>query len=68
MLCQKCLGKLLTILRAFPPDEPTKKRFVGNMVAWSAKFGDYENGDPELNHVAGTLYAESKVPPKHHHV
>ena len=27
-------------------------------MAWSAKFGEYENGDPELHHVAGTLYAE----------
>ena len=59
MICDTYVGKLLAILRAFPPDEPTKKRFVGDMVAWSARFGDYENGDPELNHVAGTLYAES---------
>ena len=51
-------GKLLALLRAFPPNEPTKKRFVSEMVAWSGKVGDYPNGDPELHHVAGTLYAE----------
>jgi len=26
---------------------------------WSSKFGDFPAGDPELHHVAGTLYAES---------
>jgi hypothetical protein len=25
---------------------------------WSSKFGDYPAGDPELHHVAGSLYAE----------
>lgn len=51
-------GKLLTLLRAFPPEEPTKKRFVEQMIAWSCAFGEFPNGDPELHHVAGTLYAE----------
>lgn len=55
-------GRLLTILRAFPPGEPTKKKFVGEMMAWSCKFGDYPNGDPELHHVAGTLFAEDHEP------
>ena len=54
-------GKLLSLLRAFPPNEPTKKRFVSDMVAWSGKAGDYPNGDPELHHVAGTLFAEGKA-------
>ena len=26
--------------------------------SWSGKFGEYPAGDPELHHVAGTLYAE----------
>lgn len=51
-------GKLLSILRAFPPEEPTKKKFVDEMIAWTSKFGEYPNGEPELHHVAGTLYAE----------
>lgn len=55
-------GKLLSLLRAFPPNEPTKKRFVSDMVAWSGKAGDYPNGDPELHHVAGTLFAEEGEP------
>ncbi|KAA6409138.1 MAG: DUF410 domain [Lasallia pustulata] len=55
-------SKLLTLLRAFPPEEPTKKRFVEQMIAWSCTFGEFPNGDPELHHVAGTLYAEDAEP------
>lgn len=51
-------GKLLSLLRAFPPKEPTRKKFVGEMIAWSSKFGDYPAGDPEIHHVAGTLCAD----------
>ena len=59
MLIYGCdTGKLLTLLRAFPSNEPTKKRFVSEMIAWSGKAGDYPNGDPELHHVAGTLFAD----------
>ena len=46
------------MLRAFPNNEPTKKRFVNEMIAWSAMAGEYPNGDPELHDVAGTLFAE----------
>ena len=52
------LDKVFTLLRAFPQDEPTRKKFVGEAVAWSARMGEFENGDPELHHVAGTVYAE----------
>ncbi|KAH7386873.1 hypothetical protein DE146DRAFT_665881 [Phaeosphaeria sp. MPI-PUGE-AT-0046c] len=55
-------GKLLSLLRAFPKDEPTKKKFVGEMIGWSAKFGEYPAGDPEIHHVAGTLHAEALEP------
>lgn len=51
-------AKLLSLLRAFPPSEPTKKKYVTEMMAWSAQAGDFPNGDPELHHVAGTLFAE----------
>lgn len=51
-------GKLLTLLRAFPRNEPTKKKFVGEMLAWSAKYGEYPAGDPEIHHVAGSAFAE----------
>lgn len=54
-------GRLLALLRAFPKDEPTKKKFVGEMVAWSSRFGDFPAGDPEIHHVAGGLYAEGEL-------
>jgi len=53
-------GKLLSLLRAFPKDEPTRKKFINEMVAWSSKFGEYPAGDPEIHHVAGSLYVEGK--------
>ncbi|XMA12557.1 hypothetical protein WAI453_005348 [Rhynchosporium graminicola] len=72
-------GKLLTLLRAFDSEEPTRKKFIGEMIGyfsipfycracgtqelitanrWSAKCGEYPAGEPELHHVAGSLYAE----------
>jgi hypothetical protein len=56
-------GRLLGLLRAFPKEEPTKKKFVGEMVAWSSRFGEYPAGDPEIHHVAGGLYAEGNLSP-----
>ena len=54
-------GKLLTILRAFPAREPTKKRFVTEMINWSSKVGEYPLGDPELHHVAGSIFTEGSI-------
>ncbi|KAL8947453.1 MAG: hypothetical protein Q9222_006268 [Ikaeria aurantiellina] len=54
-------SKLLTILRAFPAREPTKKRFVTEMINWSSNAGEYPLGDPELHHVAGSIFAEGKI-------
>jgi len=51
-------SKLLEILRAFPPVEPTRKRFVSEMVGWSAKMGELERGDPDIHHEVGKVYAE----------
>ncbi|KAK8199368.1 hypothetical protein HDK77DRAFT_134804 [Phyllosticta capitalensis] len=51
-------ARVLSLLRAFPPDEPTKKRFIGELIAWSARMGEYPAGDPELHHVAGMVLAE----------
>lgn len=31
-------------------------------LRWSAKYGEYPAGEPELHHVAGTLYAEEREP------
>ncbi|KAJ4423534.1 hypothetical protein N0V82_001859 [Gnomoniopsis sp. IMI 355080] len=55
-------GRLLTCLRLFESGEPTRKKFVGEMIAWSSKFGEYPAGDPDLHHVAGSLYAEEHEP------
>ena len=53
-------GKIFAVLRAFPPAEPTRKRLVTEAIAWTAKNGEYEHGDPELHDVAGKLYAEGR--------
>lgn len=31
-------------------------------TSWSSKYGDYPAGDPDLHHVAGSLYAEEHEP------
>ncbi|EXJ75591.1 uncharacterized protein A1O5_00098 [Cladophialophora psammophila CBS 110553] len=50
--------RLLEIFHAFPKEEPTRKRFVSEMVNWSGKFGDLERGDPEIHHQVGKVLAE----------
>ena len=50
-------AKLLEILYAFPKDEPTRKRFIQEMIGWSGRSSDIERGDPELHHAAGSVYA-----------
>ncbi|KAI1468431.1 DUF410-domain-containing protein [Daldinia caldariorum] len=55
-------GRLLTCLRLFDSQEPTRKKFIGEIITWSSKFGEYPAGDPELHHVAGSLYAEEREP------
>ncbi|KAI0122883.1 hypothetical protein BJ170DRAFT_116101 [Xylariales sp. AK1849] len=51
-------GKLLTCLRLFDAEEPTRKKYIGEIITWSSKYGEFPAGDPELHHVAGSLYAE----------
>lgn len=51
-------NRLIEIMRSFPSGEPTRKRFVQEAIGWSGKFGDLERGDPDIHHVAGSLYAE----------
>lgn len=50
--------RLIEILREFPPEEPSRKRYITEMINWSSKFGPLERGDPELHHAAGSVYAE----------
>jgi len=59
---EKNKAKLLDILLAFPRDEPTRKRFIQEMIGWSSRFGDVERGDPDLHHAAGKLFAEGWLP------
>ncbi|MCJ1346876.1 hypothetical protein MMC31_005096 [Peltigera leucophlebia] len=55
-------ARVLMLLRAFPCGEPTKKKFVTQMIAWSCRHGEYPNGDPELHHAAGSVFAEEQEP------
>ncbi|ETI22994.1 hypothetical protein G647_04790 [Cladophialophora carrionii CBS 160.54] len=50
--------RVLEIFHAFPSEEPTRKRFVGDMVSWSAKYGDLERGDADVHHEVGKAFAE----------
>lgn len=52
------IERLIDLLREFPPDEPTRKRFINETIGWSSKYGDIEQGDPELHHAAGTIFAQ----------
>jgi hypothetical protein len=52
--------RLIELLREFPPEEPSRKRFISEMISWSSKFGPLEAGDPELHHAAGSVYAEGR--------
>ncbi|POS86836.1 hypothetical protein EPUL_001006 [Erysiphe pulchra] len=51
-------AKLLKLLHLFDSDEPTRKKFVGDMIGWSIKYGQYPAGDPDLHHIVGLIYAE----------
>lgn len=52
--------RLVELLREFPSDEPTRKRFIQEIIGWSSRFGPLERGDPDLHHAAGSVYAEGE--------
>ncbi|CAI7629221.1 unnamed protein product [Penicillium glandicola] len=54
--------RLIELLREFPSEEPTRKRFIQEMIGWSAKFGSLERGDSDLHHAVGSVYAEDNEP------
>ncbi|KAJ5099160.1 hypothetical protein N7532_006161 [Penicillium argentinense] len=54
--------RLVELLREFPSDEPTRKRYIQEMIGWSGRYGPLERGDPELHHAAGSVYAEDNEP------
>lgn len=52
-----------------PSDPPFNTQRAASMTgltsssnSWSCKFGEYPAGDPELHHVAGSLYADEHEP------
>ncbi|KKK13286.1 hypothetical protein P175DRAFT_0559517 [Aspergillus ochraceoroseus IBT 24754] len=54
--------RLIELLHEFPPEEPTRRRFIQEIILWSGRFGPLERGDPELHHAAGSVYAEDHEP------
>ncbi|KAF3925609.1 hypothetical protein ABW21_db0205912 [Orbilia brochopaga] len=55
-------ARLYTLLGLLPGEEPTRKQIINAAVLWSSKCSDYEAGDPELHHFAGSLYAKDHEP------
>jgi hypothetical protein len=55
------IERLIELLREFPSEEPTRKRFIQEMIGWSGRFGPVERGDAELHHGAGSVYAEGSL-------
>ncbi|KAJ5628395.1 hypothetical protein N7490_010623 [Penicillium lividum] len=54
--------RLIELLREFPSEEPTRKRFIQEIIGWSGRHGPLERGDPDLHHAAGSVYAEDNEP------
>ncbi|KAJ5715068.1 uncharacterized protein N7483_012249 [Penicillium malachiteum] len=54
--------RLIELLREFPSEEPTRKRYIQEIIGWSARNGPLERGDPDLHHAAGSVYAENNEP------
>ncbi|PWY83044.1 DUF410 domain protein [Aspergillus heteromorphus CBS 117.55] len=54
--------RLIELLYEFPAEEPTRKRFIHEIIGWSGRFGPLERGDADLHHAAGSVYAEDHEP------
>ncbi|KAJ6024526.1 hypothetical protein N7540_005323 [Penicillium herquei] len=54
--------RLIELLREFPSEEPTRKRYIQEIIGWSTRNGPLERGDPDLHHAAGSVYAENNEP------
>ncbi|KAI5291804.1 hypothetical protein KEM54_006715 [Ascosphaera aggregata] len=59
---RKRKNRLIQLLESFPPEEPTRKRYISEMIGWSAKLGDIETGDPDLHHVVGAIFVKENEP------
>ncbi|PYH98905.1 DUF410 domain protein [Aspergillus ellipticus CBS 707.79] len=54
--------RLVELLHEFPSEEPTRRRFIQEIIGWSGRFGPLERGDPDLHHAAGSVYTEDHEP------
>ncbi|KAI5854813.1 hypothetical protein BZA05DRAFT_392648 [Tricharina praecox] len=50
-------SRLVELITMMPAEEPSRKRFINETIAWTSKFGEFPAGDPELHHFIGNLYA-----------
>lgn len=53
-------AKLVQLLKTFNTNEPTLPAIAAAIAAWTGKFGPIPYGDPELNHVLGTIFASTE--------
>ncbi|RPB03713.1 DUF410-domain-containing protein [Choiromyces venosus 120613-1] len=51
-------ARLIQLISLISPEEPSRKRFINEAIAWSSKHGEYPAGDPELHHFIGKLFAQ----------
>jgi hypothetical protein len=52
-------ARVVQLLRLFKPSEPTLKKIAQEITLWSSKSGNVPYGDPELNHVLGTIFVKA---------
>jgi hypothetical protein len=52
-------AQITTLLRLFPPTEPTLKQIGQEFTKWARDNGEIKYGDPELNHILGTIFAKA---------
>ncbi|QSL66765.1 hypothetical protein MERGE_001151 [Pneumocystis wakefieldiae] len=50
--------RLLDILYLYGSSEPTRKRFINEILSWSSKWGEACVGDADLHHNIGVLLAQ----------
>lgn len=52
-------AKLAQLLSKFPLTEPTLKKIGHEITVWASQYGQYKYGDPELNHILGSIFARA---------
>ncbi|EER40574.1 DUF410 domain-containing protein [Histoplasma capsulatum H143] len=54
--------RLIELLREFPPEEPTRKIYMNELIAWSARIAILDRGYPDIHHEIGVLFAQENEP------